>query len=711
MKKNTLEEMTIMEAVDNLSDMAELDEKKISSKDTPQEEVNPYRWLDPKHKEKAMTRVKGTFQAVHDYLKDIYNKDNKYLTDIEMQKGIQSIMVLAGEAAKKIDTCFKNVQDEKVSEFKEYRNLHKFYFMKTIKRFHDVLQSEEIWIDEWETGEEDIRDIQRVGLRDLEMVKRDRKYELFFIRKEDGNPYFNKNLIRHIKLVSDFDEVIFNVEGDDPLLKIQLLKDKDAYETARDIRMNIESYLEEFYRNALKYKDNQLISITNKAVMALMLATNPLNLLQHTSGKNCQIYLYDFQVYLREVLNSEDYLHRMSNVPEESDHLNQSTLRLIHVMCFYFFTHRGMKQDTTRYIYDLIQKGSGGEKALIKDFIFFLNTLLENYENTMNILKRYPNGPLFRALDFFSSRESLIFDPIGQENYPQKLYEFSSKSLQSTCLKLPCPTQQSVINKAIILNEFKGYLRHLIANQKQEKLLIFNFQDRTTWEEHARAKVIEELQHDAEFSKYLFVVTLPKKTDFYYQTDVYLAVNDASDFTRLLKEQLESREECGFYFPLSLSSTEINCFIKDSIPLIHQLFFMNKKNLTRKNRLDFIEIFYHFFMMKVIDMTRAQFVSFSCKDGIDIGSTAAGSFYAFLKIMSTQPTFDEVDREFMNWMLFAPALLIRERVVDMHRLNRMVSTLSVTNAELRQRKDEILEAFQKLYDFTIFTDMHLTASS
>lgn len=705
MKKKVLEDMTIMEAVDNLSSMAELDEKKVSP-----EEINPYRWLDPKNKEQTMTRVKGTFRVVHDYLKHIYSKDKKQLKDVEMQKGIQAIMVLAGEVAEKIDTCFKGIQDEKVSELKEYQNLHKFYFTKIVKRFQEVLESEELWKEEWESGEEDIRDIQRVGLKDLETVKRDRKYELFYIRNEDGKPYFNKNLIRHIKLVSDFDEVISDIEGDDPLLRIQLLQDKDAYETAREIRTNIESHLEEFYRNALKFKENQLITMTNKAVMALMLATNPRNLLQHTAGKSCQSYLHDFQVYLREAINSADYLQWMNSAPEESDHLNQSMLRLIHVICFHFFTHTGMRQETTSYLYDLIKRGRGGEITQVKDFIFFLNALLEDHESIMNILKRYPNGPLFKTLDVFAGGASLTFDPIGQQNYPLALYEFSNKSLRSTCLKLPCPTQQSVINKALILEEFKGYLRHLVADQKQEKLLIFNFQDRTTWEEHARAKVIEEVQHDAEFSKHLLVVTLPKKTDFYYQTDVYLGVNDASDFTRLLKEQLASREECGFHFPPSLSETEINRFIEDSIPLIHQLFFINKKKLTRKNRLDFIEIFYHFFMMKVIDMTRPEFVSFSCKDGIDIGSSAAGSFYAFLKIMSEQSTFEEGDREFMHWMLFSPALLIRERVVDTHRLNRMISTLSVTNAELKKRKAKILEAFQKLYDFPIFKDMDLTSS-
>ena len=710
--------MTIMDAVDNLSSMAELDEKQIAvSKDLKAviatDDDDSYRWLDPKDKEQTMTRVKSTFRVVHDYLKHIYSKDKKHLKDTEMQKGIQAIMVLAGEAAEKVDTCtslFKGMQEEKISELKEYQNLHKFYFTKIVKRFQEVLESEELWKKEWESVDEDIRDIQRIGLKDLETVKRDRKYELFYIKKEDGRPYFNRNLIRHIKLVSDFDEVISDVEGADPLLRIQLLQDKDSYETAREIRKNCESEIEDFYKDALKFKENTLISTVNKAMIALILTTNPQNLLQHTSGKSCLGYFLDFQKYLREAMDSATYLQWINNPPDAADHLNRALLHVIHALCFHFFTHTGMRQETTNYLYDLIKRGRGGEVVQVTDLIFFLNALLEDHESIMNILKRYPNGPLFKTLDTFVAEEELIFDPIMQQNFPLALYQFSSKSYKATCLKLPGPTKQKRIDKADVLEEFKGYLRHLISDQKKEKLLIFNFQDRTTWEEHARAKAIEELQNDAEFARHLLVVTLPKKTEFYYQTDVYLAVNDAADFLKLLREQLDSHEECGFHFPASLSSVEISKFFDECIPLIHEHFFTNKKKLTRKNRLDFIEIFYQFFMMKILDMTRAEFVSFSCKDGVDIGSTSAGSFYIFLKLMSGQTSFDEDDREFIHWMLFSPALLVRERIVDTHRLNRMVSTQLVTNAQLKKHRVKILKAFESLYDFPSFKEIDLTSS-
>ena len=75
--------------------------------------------------------------------------------------------------------------------------------IKRIPRFTDVLSNksfaevfarrgrrglEEEWAGEEEgTGE-------RQGHKDLETVKRDKEYELFFLKKEDGRPFFNREL-------------------------------------------------------------------------------------------------------------------------------------------------------------------------------------------------------------------------------------------------------------------------------------------------------------------------------------------------------------------------------------------------------------------------------------------------------------------------------------------------------------------------------------
>src|SRR5690606_3057194 len=152
----------------------------------------------------------------------------------------------------------------------------------------------------------------------------------------------------------------------------------------------------------------------------------------------------------------------------------------------------------------------------------------------------------------------------------------------------PSPTRQSIIKKAEIADEFLGFLRSLSGEKKRH--LIINLQDRTSWKEFARARALETLQLNAEFNHQLVVMSFPKDTDFYHQTNEYLNLNKAEDFLKAFKAQSESAEECGYFFPPALKKNEIIRFAENAFPLIHELFFHAKNSLTRRNREDFIEI-------------------------------------------------------------------------------------------------------------------------
>ena len=86
-------------------------------------------------------------------------------------------------------------------------------------------------------------------------MKRDREYELFSIRQDDGKPFFNRNLLRHIKLVSDFDAIVNEVEGHDPLLHISRLVDREAQSVAEAIQEKVKEVLEDFYADAMQHKE------------------------------------------------------------------------------------------------------------------------------------------------------------------------------------------------------------------------------------------------------------------------------------------------------------------------------------------------------------------------------------------------------------------------------------------------------------------------
>jgi len=201
---------------------------------------------------------------------------------------------------------------------------------------------------------------------------------------------------------------------------------------------------------------------------------------------------------------------------------------------------------------------------------------------------------------------------------------------------------------------------------------MINFQDRNSWQEYARSLTIESLQKNAEFSNELIVATLPKSTDFYYQYGEFMNLNNANEFIAEFKKELTHPEEWGFFFPPQLSWNEQDQFIEEALSFVHKEFFKNKSNLTRHNREDFIEIFYQLLILKWLEIGKVDSISFTCKDGIDTGAAALGLFFGFIQILCADLS---KELEFLRYLLYAPALFIRERAIDPERLNRTISAL------------------------------------
>lgn len=710
------DDMTIMDAVDNLSDIAEVDIESTAEgiERGVKKNLQSLKNLKQNEKEETLSTVKGTFKTVHKYLQHVYQKDKKHLQDVEMQRGVKAIMVLAGEAAEKLDKCtslFKHTYKEgKIEELEEYKDLRKFYLNKIVKRFQEVLASEEAWEEEW-GAEDPTLDIEKLGLKDLETVKRDRDYELFYIRQDDGKPFFNRNLLRHIKLVSDFDEVISAAEGEDPLLRVNILIDKEAQNVADEIRNDAKNELSDFYIDAFQHQDIPIIQKMNKVTMSLLLASHPRNLLQHTAGKTCTRYFHDFQFHLREVLTSPDYIRLISHSLSETDKLSRALVHLVHAFCYALFIRVGRRQDLIDYIHDLIKKGYGGQEIArgeTSDPLTFWNDLLDIHDALASVLKGYPSGPLFKTLDIFRERdEKEGFDPIYQGNQPSYLYTFSSQSFDSKCLRLPCPTFHDHINKAEIIEEFKGYLRYLENRKELNCHLLFNLQDRTSWEEHARCQALEELSRRAEYASQLVLVTLPKRTDFYFQTDAYREVNRATDFIKLIKEQIASNEECGFFFSKKIPRKELDGFIGKILPLIHKRVFDSKKELSRRERLDFIEVFYELLMLKILDLVKPDYFSFTCKDAVDIGPTTGAGFYTIIKMMSADVNYTKEEQDDFLWMLYGPALVTRERLVDYERLSRVMSAMSALNEGFQKDRKGFLKDLEALFDYPLLQKIQI----
>jgi hypothetical protein len=691
--------LSVLEAVDNLSEIAELTEQTIlyvSKEGKEREKETPvYKWLDPKRQELNKDRIKETFNAVREYLERLYDSDAASLGKEETQQGIESIMNLVDEASEKADrhiSMFVGGKEKSIKQLKEYRDLHNFYLNKVARRFLSPLMKPEKAVEVEKRLEK--------GLRDLEAVKRDQNYELFYFPREDGRPFFDRAVMRHIRLVGEFDRSFEATHEEDPLLQVKGIIDVEMCETAKAILKLAAPHIDEFYKEGLKQRAKEFVSLLNRAVMALMLAANSRNLMYNTDAKSSSEYFRDFQTYLRLALKSDQYQKLITTPAKKEDYFSRVLLNLSHLLCCFFFFRISLYHQTL----DLIQSLGRGQQEEKSKKQTFWEMLKERDQNIRQLLMSYPSGPLMKALDLLQEGRKIGgFDPVTQNNLPSQLYVVEGGDMHITALRLPCPTQQTRIDEAEVILEFQGLLRYFQSRLKKQKHLLFNLQDRTTWQEHARCVAIEKLSKNEEFAQNFIVVSLSKNTDFYHQKENYRELNNAADFKKQLEGQILSGAVAGFYFPPQIDSNEFNLFLTFAIDLVHEHFFGSRNVLSLKERLDFIEVIYLLIAFKCIELISPDSISFTDKDGIDAASATTVEFYCLLTLLARKDPWTDKEREFILWMLYAPALLIRERSIIQDIFDRFHSALSYIDSE----KKSLPTLFTALFSKTLLKKLSI----
>jgi hypothetical protein len=722
------EALGIQEAMDNLAAIVSIDmdnpppigivKKTRIVTDKDEFPTDTVQWLSEEGSDAILDILDATYRAIHVHLQTLYENPEMNWENQKTRKGIASMMSLVGESANKIETYLTyrmgKASNVKIAGREEFKALQTFYVNRFSKKFEGGIDGEAAWSEEWKENEEaPLLDLSKTGLKDFETVKRDSEYELFYLRKEDGKPYFSTDLLRNIKLTCDF-ELEAETFEEDPLLKVRAMQDRDLLASAGQILGDCHPLISDFYKIVRKLGENDLAQTLSMSLLALFMAANPRHLLQNTIGKSCLQYFDDFHHFLRSSMKTAEYQKLIAYPPEKNDKTASVLLGLTHHLSRSFFERiGGVKQESIGLIHRTMRRGEEikqKEKKHILKGETVWNQFLIDDEKLRSLLAQFPNGPLFKILDLVreeQDEDSIVpFDPIGQHNLPSRLYEMSRKGKKIDILRIPSPTRQSYINKVEIVDEFRGFLRALAGEKTQKKHLLINLQDRTSWKEFSRSRALESMQMNAEFNQQLFVLTLPMETDFYYQLNEYLNLNQADEFLAAFQSQLESASDCGYFLPPQINADEWIRFGKKALPAIHELFFHNKNSLTRKNREDFIEIFYQFFVLKCIDWLEPDSISFTCKDAIDTGAAMSGLFYGFLKLLTGDFSKKE-EQDFIRWIFYTPALFIRERGIDPARLNRAVSALERIDAELAEQGKKILKTFGELYHPQMFKTLEV----
>jgi hypothetical protein len=714
----TKETISIQDAMDNLAAIASIDMGnppplgivKRHRIVTSEEEFGPetVQWLSGEGDESLLEILDLTYRSIHQHLHKLYENPEMNWQNEKTRKGITAMMDLVGESPKKMEAFLAlrigKPVSQKIMDRDEYRSLQKFYTHQFAKKFPGGLEGAESWEQEWsENPDAALLDVSKTGLKDFETVRSDSEYELFYIRNEDGKPYFSPDLLRNIKLSCDFDADTESFE-EDPLLKIRAMQDRDFHATAAQVLTECHHAIVDFYKIARKLEENELGQSLGMAILALFLAANPRYLLQNTTGKSCLQYFDDFHRFLRRAMRTSEYQKLIAYPPDRTDRVSHLLIYLTHSLARSLFERvGGVKLESIGLIHRTMRRGEEikqkDKQHLLKGETIWNQFLLDD-EKFRTLLAKFPNGPLFKILDLIREEQDedhiIPFDPLGQDNLPSRLYEIHRKGKKVDVIRIPSPTRQSLIHKVEIADEFRGFLRSLTQDTPHRKHLIINLQDRTSWKEYARSRALETLQLNAEFNHQLFVLTLPKHTDFYYQNNEYLNHNDAEDFIKAFQAQLATPEECGYFLPPQLKHIELTRFAELALPAIHTLFFHGKNTLTRRNREDFIEIFYQFLILKVIDTLEPNSVSFTCKDAIDTGAAASATFYGFVNLL-TADFSNKAEQDFLRWLLYTPALFIRERAIDPERFNRSISALERVDSEFAEHGKQIIKTFESLY--------------
>lgn len=637
--------ITVLEAVNTLSNLADLDVKQPENLE----------WLDPAKIEENQAVIRETFQTVNSYLQHLYQKDRNELSQPQTQKGIQSMIELAGEAVDKVGQYTElfhgaHAQDDSISEFKK---LQKFYLLKVFSKV-----SKEMHEEEWESEAPLLGGEEAQILKDLDQVRQDRDYDLFYVTRDDGIPFFTANLLRHLRLVGNFDETVMAGEEDNLLAKLDIILDRDFNLSAQKIATECDDLMTPFYREALSHKENQVAMYLTSSLMALFLAANPKNLKSNTRGKCVTNYWNDFIRYLRLALQMEK---------KEKSEFDEVCDQLMHRLCHLLFQKVGAHHDVLQMLRQLV----GGSQGSIWSSLAGAQQTIEKELHTL------PSGPLMKVLKMFRLQETREgFDPLVQNNAPHQIFTLVAEELHTTVLHLPAPLHQTTLGQGEITPEFKGYLQAL----KDRKHFYVNLQDCSSWKEKFRCTLLQdELPH---------LITLAKNTDFYHQIHAYSALEDAAQFCDMCIQQVMGGEPCGFYFPKAHTP---KAWIEEMVQLIHSVFFSGQHTLHRKERLDFIEILYFFIILRYLDQEKPDVINFSCKDGLDEGAAEVAIFYGMTRMLSADAPWTTSDYDCLLFSLFLPALLVRHRSIDTATLQRALSALECFESVIKAKRDDVLK--------------------
>jgi hypothetical protein len=331
--------------------------------------------------------------------------------------------------------------------------------------------------------------------------------------------------------------------------------------------------------------------------------------------------------------------------------------------------------------------------------------ILEHEDRALrDFLHKTPNGPIKKIVAAFLRGDfEEGWDPLAQGCAPTRVFSFISKKQKVEVLHMPAPIKQFKVHQARIVKEFNVFLQECVHAQ-DKKILLIDLQDATSFIEHPRIETFQALLENK--GGYTSILRLAKNTDFYFQQNEYHDVFKAVDFFKLLEEQILIGGACGFAFPKAWGQKQTIEFIQGAFEFIHQVFFENKKELSIQERKDFIEVFYVFIALKTIELEKPDYIAFISKDGLDSAVSFGSEIFFAMKSFFCSHTVKEKDQDFLFWWLYAPVLMLRERVTHKKEIERTIRFIQKVESGIKKCKGWE-KLFSKLIDKDFIQDVEI----
>jgi hypothetical protein len=654
---------TIDEALEALTLLAELQEEEP---DDLLVEGSPVRqwtvsWLQDHDADETTLLVRRLFTIISSNIRELAGEKQPSAQKKKRWEALRRTLTRLSQTAAKLDRVYQQLQGTQpgfITGSLEYREVQQVYDSFTPRKRMAPVKPPAL---------EAVIPPHVEEMNGLQQILADLDYELCYLRRDDGTPFLTEALRNSVELAADFGMDFESFAGDDPFVWTLSWKDQLLHHKARAILKGAWQQAQLFYRSRGQAKRGDLADALSAAMMALMMAARPSNLLVEFAKKPVYRYFADFQTFLRQALGTREFRSLAGQSPQASWTSAQQSLA--RALCLQLYQTPWSESEATAAASRLIadeQLPPSREESQIAE------RLRADHEALTTALGRHPSGPLFKMFDLVREESIPPFDPLLEGNIPGSLEPIHFDNVRTFLLRLPSPTRQSVLSMPVVDDEFIDFVRPAVNRGGRAGHLVLNLQNRLDWREQPRALALERLQENVELAHSLTVVTLGSNTSFYWEAGGF-EPQEAALFFSLFETEL-SDSAGGYHFPDFVKQALFPAFYAEAVHAIHQLFFGGASTLSLAERQTFIDLFHSLLTIKLLDLYRPTDFCYVCKDGVDQSAAAAAAFMAVLWLLRQTPIGEAERAKLRNWIQ-APALLFRERSMQPHVHERMVRAI------------------------------------